>query len=368
MDIKKILKELSLPDPLIMNDGTRVNDRDSFMKRREEIKELLSHEIYGNLPERPDHLEVRIIETDKSFTAGKAYLYTLEFTVTFGDTVNTFKVKSAVPNGPKRSPAIIYLSDSDAIPNKYLPAEEILDRGYALFVLPFDEITAYGKGSRYKGKLAKQLSLNLHNYRSPGKLMMWAWGAMRVLDYVVRQEYIDADNVAVAGFGMLGISALIASGYDERFKYAIANCAGTLGTALSRHKCGDTPENIIEEHPELFCKRLINTFTPFCKRSYDQHFLLFLSLDRHLLIGSAESDRRGDPISEFLAVASLTDSIKLLCKNTEPENPDMPRVGESVTVGRVSYHLHSGVEYFTRDDWKSHLDYIDKNLKNQPNM
>ena len=145
MDIKKILKELSLPDPLIMNDGTRVNDRDSFMKRREEIKELLSHEIYGNLPKRPDHLEVRIIETDKSFTAGKAFLYTLEFTVTFGDTVNTFKVKSAVPNRPKRSPAIIYLSDSDAIPNKYLPAEEILDRGYALFVLPFAEITAYGR-------------------------------------------------------------------------------------------------------------------------------------------------------------------------------------------------------------------------------
>ncbi len=360
--MNKTHEEFSIPDPLVMNCGKRVLSRDDFTLRREEIKELLMHEIYGKIPTRPDHLSAEIVEIDSSFAAGKATLYTLKFTATFTDTDACFKVKSAVPNRTERPPAIIYLSDTEDIPNKFLPAEEIIDRGYAIFLLPCKEITPYGRGSRFHDGLAKYLAPGRRGGGTPGKLAMWAWGAMRVMDYAVGQTSVDKDNIAVCAGGLLGISALIAGGYDERFKYVIANCAGTLGTALSRDRLGVSPESVIGEYPELFSRRFVKNCKPFWKRNYDQNFLLFLSLDRHLLIGSAELDRRGDPRSEFSAVASLCPAISVLEGRLKSPPKRHLRAGECVTLGRVCYHLRDGLDYFSREDWNTYLDYIDENL------
>ena len=361
MDINKRLTELSLPDPLVMNDGRRALTRDDILLRREEIKELLSREVYGKIPSPPDHLCVKISDVDNSFAAGKATLYTLSFNVSFGEVESSFSVKSILPSRPGKSPAIIYLSENGSIPDKFLPAEEISDRGYAIFVLPYSEIAPYGKARRFQDSPAKHLAKRQKNATAPGKLAMWAWGAMRVMDYLVSQTNVDKERIAVCGHGTLGIAALIAGGYDERFRYVIANCAGTLGTAISREKLGETPENLVESHPELFSKRFAKNRIPFNKRSYDQNFLLFLSLDRHLLIGSAQSDTRGVAEGEFLSVASLKEAISIMNGGISLQKITMPSVDRFATYGRVCYHVRRGVEYFSREDWNTYLDYIDKN-------
>lgn len=362
MDILEALKALSLPDPLVMNDGRRVKTRDDLLLRREEIKELLANEMYGKMPPPSDHLDVKVEEIDNSFAAGKASVYTLRFNATFEDEIYSFRVKSVIPSGMGRMPAIIYLSDTADIPNKYLPAEEIADRGYAVFLLPVNEITRHGKGARFHDGLARSLSPRRRSDTSPGKLMMWAWGAMRVMDYVKNQTSIRGDRTAVCAHGTLGISALIAGGFDERFEYVISNCAGTLGTSISRGKLGDTPESLIESYPTFFSRKFTKSKRPLEKAPYDQHFLLFLSLDRHLLIGSAELDLKGDARGELLALAALEESASLFSEKPVCPITQMPRTGEALTLGGAFYRLRSGGSYFSRDDWNTYLDYIDKNL------
>lgn len=362
MNINERLRELSLPDPLVMNNGKRAATKEDILLRRKEIKELLEYEIYGKIPSPPDHLSAEVTGIDKTFAGGKAYLYTLRFRATFGEEVTYFQVKSVVPNRAGRLPAIVYLTDTEDIPNKFLPAEEITDRGYALFLLNVKEIAPYGIGTRFHDGLARHLSPGRRSAGSPGKLAMWAWGAMRVMDYLEKQPTVNKDNIAVSSHGVLGISALIAGGYDERFKYIIANCAGLLGTAISREKLGEPPESLIEGCPTLFSKRFLQNTKPFKKRSYDQNFLLFLALDRHLLVGSAELDTRGDARGEFLALASLYEAMSILDKDGKLPKLKAPRQNEPLTLGKVSYHLRPGCEYFSRDDWNIYLDYIDKNL------
>lgn len=362
MSTKERLKKLKLPDPLVTKGGKRVRTRDEFWARREEIKRLLSDEIYGKIPAPPDHLEVTVSSVDRSFAAGKAPKYELSFEATFGTESVKFNVTSAVPNTDGTPPTVIYISDSENIPNRFLPIEEITDRGYAVFTVYFENITPLGDGKHFSDGFARYLSPGRRSATSTGKLAMWAWAAMRVMDYVTKQGCIDKGNVAVAGHGIFGISALIAGGFDERFKYVIANCAGLLGSSLSRGKRGDSPESLTEKAPELFCKRFINNQAPFESRKYDQNFLLFLSLDRHLLIGCAECDLVGDPQNEFLALASLADTISIINGECTLLERPMPQAGEIITDGRICYHLRHGRRYFSRDDWNIYLDYIDKNL------
>src|SRR5262245_53766851 len=40
----------TLPDPLVMNDGTKVTTPAQWTKRRAEIKELFDREVYGRVP------------------------------------------------------------------------------------------------------------------------------------------------------------------------------------------------------------------------------------------------------------------------------------------------------------------------------
>ena len=40
----------TLPDPLVMNDGTKVTTAAQWTKRRAEIKELFDREVYGRVP------------------------------------------------------------------------------------------------------------------------------------------------------------------------------------------------------------------------------------------------------------------------------------------------------------------------------
>lgn len=41
----------------------------------------------------------------------------------------------------------------------------------------------------------------------PGKIALWAWAALRVMDYLQTREYVDLKNVAVVGHSRLGKTA-----------------------------------------------------------------------------------------------------------------------------------------------------------------
>ena len=63
----------TLPDPLVLSDGTHVDDADVWrQKRRPEILELFRTHMYGRSPGKPEAMTFAVLETDRQSLAGKA--------------------------------------------------------------------------------------------------------------------------------------------------------------------------------------------------------------------------------------------------------------------------------------------------------
>ena len=58
-----------------------------------------------------------------------------------------------------------------------------------------------------------------------GKIALWAWSAMRVLDYGLTLPSTDPNNIAIAGHSRLGKTALFTAMMDARFRFVLSNIA-----------------------------------------------------------------------------------------------------------------------------------------------
>ena len=101
----------TLPDPLIMSDGRKVNSREMWFKeRRPELLRLFQAEVYGAVPEPPSPIKItfRVRSEDRTALGGTAIRR--EVTVAFSDR----------PDGP-RMDLLIYLPKA-ASPEHRVPA------------------------------------------------------------------------------------------------------------------------------------------------------------------------------------------------------------------------------------------------------
>ena len=102
-----------------------------WWRRHMELQQLLCREAYGQLPPPPTHMTVREMTVDERFCAGKAPLCKLKLTVTLPGGSFSFPVSLVIPRTEKPCPAIVLINFRPAVPDKYLPSEELADRGYA---------------------------------------------------------------------------------------------------------------------------------------------------------------------------------------------------------------------------------------------
>lgn len=337
---------------------------DGFEKRRRELLALLEQHEYGAMPQKPEHLTVDTEEVDTGFSAGKAVLSKLKFTVTAENGTYTFPVSSVIPKARGKLPAFVHIAFRDDVPDKYLPAEEIADCGFAVFNICYEDVAS--DSGDFKNGIARLLSPNRRALSSTGKLAMWAWAAMRVMDYVQALDEIDTENVAVIGHSILGKAALLAGAFDERFKYVIANDSGCSGAAVTRGKHGESIAEITAKFPYWFCPRYQKYAANEDALPCDQHFLLAAIAPRHILIGSAKEDVWADPESEFVSACLASEvyeriyGIKGLVHNGE-----IPKSATVLSEGNIHYHLRNGLHYFSREDWNAYINYIRKHMKNR---
>lgn len=297
-------------------------------------RSVVIDKIYGEIPPRPLHLSYKTKSSDLGFAAGKAKMSEIEITLDFGEIEALLPITAIVPNRNTPCPAIVFLSRENSVPSKYLPAEEIVDRRYAIINLCIDSVM--GNGGSFKSVIGKYISKYRRKKNAPGKIALWAWAAMRAIDYLCDRDIVDKNRIIIAGHGITAESALLCGVYDERVKQIIANepYANDFGSAVGR-------EN-------LYCPAYADE-----PRADGTALLITLCRGKKILIGSACDRAYCDNYSEY----ELLREIGVLCE----ADMDKPCVVENKTT---HYHRRSGREYFSREDWNYFLDFLDKNEQN----
>ncbi len=361
MNIKQILDERNVPELMKLKTGRKIKNSADFAKRREELKKIMQEEEYGYIPAPPEAMKVETKDFP-NFCAGKAVRKDLTFTVTIDGKDFSFPVISVIPKSDKPVPAFVFINFTPEFSNnRYLPIEEITDNGFALFVVHYNHITS--DDGNFKNGIAPIFRRGRTKQTAPGKIAMWAWAAMRVMDYVQTLDSIDKDNIAVVGHSRLGKTALVCGGYDERFKYVISNDSGCSGAAITRGKQGETPEVITRVFPFWFCPRYAKNAKEFESGKYDQHFLMALTAPRVLMVGSAEEDLWADPESEFLGAAAASEAWKLLGRRGLVYGDEIPVAKCVLDEGDVFYHVRKGTHYLSREDWAIYMSNIKKCMR-----
>ncbi len=387
--------KFQLPDPLVMEDGTRVVSAEQWRKeRRPEILELFRKHVYGRSPGRPAKLSFFNLEERQGIWGGLANRRQVE--VRFdgrrdGPRMTILIYAPSKTKGP--APAFLTLnfrgnhtvhedpairlphswvrgrSPGEAVNNRATEKgrgvsksrwaiEAILKRGYVFATIYYGDIDPDFHDDFKNGVHA------LYPKPKPdewGSIATWAWGLSRALDYMETDKWIDAQRVAVMGHSRLGKTSLWAGANDDRFALVISNNSGCGGAALSRRAFGETVKRINTSFPHWFCDNYnkYNDNENACP--VDQHQLVALIAPRPAYIASATEDRWADPRGEFLSGKHAEPVYKLLGAGGLPSarqpKPDQP------VAGGIGYHLRTGRHDVTDYDWARYLDFADKHLR-----
>lgn len=358
--LNELLAERNLPD-LLSCGGTPIRTAKDFDAQRSAIRRLLENEEYGVLPPAPEHFSVTKVSDYPAFCRGSATLTHYTAAITLNGQNFSFPFYAAVPKRKDPVPAFVFINFRSQVPDFYCPLEEVMDHGYA--VVGFCYLDVAGDDGNFRSKCARYLSGGRRASNATGKIMMWAWAAMRLMDFIEAQPAIDADNVAVIGHSRLGKTALVTGAFDERFRYVISNDSGCSGAALTRGKIGESLEAINDRFPFWFCPQYKTRYGDVGSLPFDQHFLLSLIVPRHLMIGSAEEDLWSDPASEFLCAYATNAVYRLYGRDGLVTKDEIPAADTALGEGDAFYQIRHGAHYFSRADWLAYMAYIDRFTK-----
>lgn len=353
--IAEKLAERRLPPLLRMNDGQMVHTPDDWRIRRRELLTLLQREEYGCTPAPPPEVSGEILESNPDAFAGKAVQETVCLSFDAPGGRFSFPISLILPRERKKLPAFVYISFQSEVPNKYLPAEEIIDAGYAVAAFDYQSITSDGPALDGIAALYPRECSTAW-----GAIGMWAFAASRVLDYLEQRPEIDPCRCCVSGHSRLGKTALWCAAQDERFAMVVSNDSGCSGAALSRGKIGETVEVISRVFPYWFCENYRHWADREGEMPFDQHMLLALVAPRKLYVGSAEDDSWADPESEFLSCCAAEPAWTLHRVPGLAAPDALPEVNVPIHNGGICYHIRTGSHFFSRTDWQYHLQCREK--------
>lgn len=350
-----------LPPLLIHSDGTPVT-AESWRVRRAELLELLQVNSYGRTPAATEKVRWKILSAEKNAYAGKALQRKAEISFDTPKGPFAFPVWVILPTAVPKAPVFVHINFRPDMPDKYCPAEEIVDGGFALVDFCYEDVIK----DSHDGDFDKDLGALFREAGVPrqpdewGKIGMWAYACSRVLDYLIAADETDWRHTAVVGHSRLGKTALWAGAQDERFYLTISNDSGFGGAAIHKKGTGERVADFIRVGSwDWFCE----TFKTYLDRedintTYDQHMLSALIAPRHFCVGSAALDRGADPKSEFLNCFAQNQVYALLGKTGLVTPDGYPAADTVLQEGTIAYHMRSGTHYFSRTDWGYYMRYF----------
>lgn len=350
-----------LPNPLRCEDGTVVTNAYSWNSaRRAEVLNLFRQNIYGRAPVgRPDSLKFQVEDSSEHFMDGAARRKLVRITYSGRGGEGAIRLVLFTPtkrSGPVPCFLLICNRGPDnidatrTVKSSFWPAEAIVAEGFAAAAFLNTDVAPDSKDAWQKGAHKIYDGEKGRTPESWGTIAAWAWGASRVMDYLVTDPGIDPKKVAVVGNSRGGKTALWAAAEDERFAMAVSNDSGSTGAAMARGKTGERIRDINRGFPHWFCENYKEFNDRESELPVDQHMLLGLIAPRLLYVASASEDAWADPRSEFQSAVLATEVYKLLgargiSHTTFPE-PEKP-----LHDGAIGYHVRTGKHNLTEYDW-----------------
>ena len=385
-----------LPDPLLLENGRRVTDAGTWVsKRRPEILELFTTQVYGRSPAPRKDMHFEVTDVDKNALGGKAVRK--QVTVYFsadrrGPQMNILiylpaKAKDPAPTflglnfngnhtinadpGIKLSTSWVRsggkgivekraTEQSRGTSSRRWAVDMIVDRGYGLATIYYGDVDPdfhdeFRNGVHplfYKDGQTKPTA------EEWGSIAAWAWGLSRAVDYFETDDVVDHEKIAVMGHSRLGKTSLWAGARDPRFAIVISNDSGCGGAALSLRRFGETVGRINTSFPHWFCDNFVKYNNNEEELPVDQHMLIALMAPRPVYIASAAQDRWADPRGEFLSGLNADAVYRLLGTDgigvSKMPKPDQP------VMNTIGYHVRTGGHDVKDFDWKAYLDFADK--------
>ncbi len=325
---------------------------------KKEIIDVLLREEYGYLPSAPHSVTATLEKIDESFCAGKADLQTLTLNCKAEWGEFSFPVYYVCPKKVSAPvPCFIHVNFRDTLPDKYQPTEEIVDNGFATLTFCYKDVTS--DDADFTNGLAGVVYPNgIRKSDDCGKIGLWAWAVMAVMDHAMTLPELDHARISVAGQSRLGKTALLAGALDERFYCAFSNCSGCSGAAISRDKEGETIRKIMRKFPYWFCENYSKYVDNEDALPFDQHYLIAANIPHKVYVASAVEDTWSCPNNEYLACVAASEYYE---KNAGKGfvHPDRyPKVNDLFHDGNIAYHLRTGVHYFSREDWQYYIKYL----------
>ena len=356
-----------LPELMRFNNGSPFTCVRDWEERRKEILEILEKEAYGRVPDLPGDVKGEILPKRpgiESMPCCSGHAELLRISISFTAELGPFSFPLYLfrPLKKEKAPLILLLNFRGGAYDQYYPVEEIIDHGFALGIICYEDIT------KDDGDFTDGLA-GLYTRRGDGtdwgKLAMWGFAARCAMNYLETLPFIDADNVCVAGHSRLGKAALTAAAMDRRFRFTASNDSGSMGASLERGKHGnaETVEAITRTFPYWFCDNLRKYAGRPEELPFDQHFLLALVAPGYLMVGSASGDLWADPVNEEECCRAVSPVWELYGMAGYRGGEGPCETDGNYAEGSVAYHKRDGIHFLGRGDWLCYMDFMEKHLK-----
>ncbi len=376
------VRAFSLPELMVTSDGKPVTTvRQWERKRRAEILEIIAENGYGYIPTAHVDTEYKVLEQCDTAMGGLATRKQVEITFRRDGVERKALLLIYIPNFRKgRAPCFLHYNyqgnhsttnDPAVLPSRTSvyargsqvsrwPYRIMIEAGYAVATAHYcdffpDNYEMYGESI-----------LPLFGYdkvedipdNGPRAISSWAWGSMRLMDYLLTDKDIDGSKVILVGHSRLGKTALWTAANDRRFAMVVSSCAGCGGDALYRRNYGEELGLVAYVNPHWFCGNFFKYAPDVDTLPYDSHMLIALAAPLPVYVVSAEEDRPADPKGQLLGMHYASPAWELYGYEgiTETELPEL----NHPIMRRMGFQYREGIHDVTPYDWRNEIAFANK--------
>lgn len=364
IDESKASPYTSLPDPLRLNHGKRVEQAAIWWKkRRPEIVAAFDKEIYGRVPANTPLVRWEIKSKRDSMFGGIA----AEVKELVGHVDNTTYPAltvdiqfSLVTPKQREKPVPVMIEFGFIFPPGFRPPppppgtpvqkswqEQVLAQGWGFGILVPTSFQADNGAGLTEGIIGL---CNKGKFRSPdqwGTLRAWAWGASRAIDYLETDPGVDAKRVGIEGLSRYGKAAIVTMAYEPRISIGFIGSSGAGGTKILRRVFGEQVENLASSAEyHWFAGNFIRYAGPLTPNDLpvDAHELVALCAPRPVFISSGSPNVEGrwvDAKGMFLGGVHASPVYELLGKKGLGTD-QFPEEKTGLLNGDIAWRQHEG--------------------------